>query len=128
MPERYLFLTSNDSRELFPSNNSTNFTIELPSFLVGVNSVSLMEFHCETFLEPVFVFCDVVRSSHVKDSLLPVLRLISTIGEVSNSFPIASSRSDIIRLTFKIMSLDLTPPHYDLGTVRLVLKVTTDLQ
>ena len=122
---RYLFLSSTDSTDLFPDNTSTQFTVELPSFIMGVTSIALMEFHCSNYNEPLFVFCDTVKSSHVKSTLLPVLRIVNSLGEVGNDYSIPSTRSDVIRLKFKIMNLNLEFPSYTLETVRLVLRVTT---
>ena len=119
------FISSDDSEAEFPNNRGARFTYELPSFLLGVETISLMEFYAETFLEPLYVFCDTAKASHVKNTLFPVLRIVNAIGEVGNEYAIDSTRSDVIRMTFEIRDLNLEFPQYDLGTVRLVLRITT---
>ena len=120
------YISSSDSAAGFPDNRGTRFTYELPSFLMGVETISLMEFYCDHFIEPLLVFCDTVKSSHVKNTLFPVLRTVNAVGEVGNEYAIDSTRSDVIRMSFEIRDLNLDMPPNDLGTVRLVLRITTN--
>ena len=121
----YLFVSPNDSINLFPENTAQEFTVEFPSFIMDVSTITLMEFHCSNLHEPLLVFCDTVKSSHIKNSLLPVLRVVESVGEFGNQYAMESTRSDVIRLKFKITTLNLDFPSYGLEAVRLVLKITT---
>ena len=120
---QHLFITSADSQNLFPDNNGNKFTVELPTFLKGVKYVALLEFYCDSFFEPLFLFCDIVKSSYAVNSMLPILRVVNTVGEVGNVMPVKTTRDDIIRITFTITDLNLQVPAHDLGAVRLVLRV-----
>ena len=119
---QHLYISSSDSKNLFPENTAANFTVELPSFLIGIKSMALLEFHCHGFSQPLIVFCDVVKSSYIANSMLPVLRIVNNVGEVGNVQPVQTTRSDVIRLTFKILDLSLSPLP-NLEAVRLVLRV-----
>ena len=120
---QHLFISSGDSIHLFPDNSGSKFTVELPTFIEGVKYVALLEFHCDAFFEPLFLFCDIVKSSYAVNSMLPILRVVNTVGEVGNVMPMQTTRDDIIRITFTITDLNLKAPTHDLGAVRLVLRV-----
>lgn len=89
MDNFHIYLTSEDSKEIYADNSFTDFTVELPleqSFGDGRGwSFALTDIHLENKLgssireelvESIIVCCDLAKSSFIRSSLLPVLRYI----------------------------------------------------
>ncbi len=79
--EHILFLSSKDSEEICPENDSGTFTIDLGKSLQlpGHWRVQLLSFRChltkdqEVERKNLFIFSDICESSFVRDSYQPVL-------------------------------------------------------
>ena len=78
MEEFYLFLSSDDSKEYFPDNAPSMFTVKLPQTLElkeGNWFCILLELSCKLKTPAdLYVFCDGVQDSYVRDRKLPVLQ------------------------------------------------------
>ena len=75
----YIFCKSGDSKTLFPDNTPWSFTIQLPEIvkLDGAWRCSLVDFHCfPTGDKNLYILCDIIEESFVKDTRLPVLQHI----------------------------------------------------
>ena len=79
MEEIYLFLSSNDSLDYYTGNNPASFTVRLPESanLEGNWACALRDFQCHPQTSSdLYVFCDVIQDSYVRDRKLPILQHI----------------------------------------------------
>lgn len=78
MDDHYLFLSSDLSKDRYPSNRPDDFTVELPHpyVLDGQWKCGLKEIKI-TLQEGIVYFCsDVCVESYAEDTMLPVLRAL----------------------------------------------------
>lgn len=120
MKSVYVHLSSEDSLEMYPRNNSFDFIVELPEPLDKEYSVALVDFNANV-TEDLYVFCDIIESSYCRDQNLPLLRIVSTAGEVNRVQLYKSSRSSIQRIKIYIRDKDLKVPTNSIGPVRCSL-------
>ena len=118
---KYLYLSSNDSLDYYPTNNPFDFTVNLPYSLSGQFVVALAEVHYTSHEEELFIFCDLCEDSYIKDNSLPILRTVSNIGEFSNLYFHTVTRKSIQRIRIYITNKNLDKPSYDIGPVRCLL-------
>ena len=79
MNELYLYLSSVDSLQHFPNNSLSDFTIHLPTEyrFDGTWTCALRAIKCETTIsKDLYVFCDIVEDSYVRDRKMPILQYI----------------------------------------------------
>jgi hypothetical protein len=79
MDQFYLFLSSGDSKNLHPANNASDFTVQLPRIisLEGQWECGLTEIDVNGGLpEPLYLCTDACIESYVKNTSLPLLRVV----------------------------------------------------
>ena len=76
--EFYLFLNSQNSKDLHPENVSTDFTIDLPRAysLEGDWECALKEIEVSLKEDTLIVCSDICRESYAENTMLPVLRVL----------------------------------------------------
>ena len=77
--EFYLYLDSEQSKKLYPTNTSSNFTIQLPApyHLTGEWECGLVQYNFDYRVKPGLYFCcDLLTESHAGEFMLPVLRRV----------------------------------------------------
>lgn len=119
----YIYLSSTDSTNVFPDNNSFDFTVDLNRNISGRFLVALSDFYCENFNEPLYIFCDIVNTSFIHGQYLPALRLVHANGEAINLQYHKASRNSIQRIRVYIRDKDLKLPSLPIGRVSCVLKL-----
>ena len=107
----YIHLSSNDSKSLFPENTGSDFIVELNSTVSGMFEAALVDFQCPTIIEDLYVFCDIVTPSFLRDSDLPILREVRTSGEPTHLHYFPVSRSDIQRIKITIRDRNMRKPN-----------------
>lgn len=118
---KYLFVSSEDSLEYNPTNSTYDFTITLPQTIYGEWEIALAEIEYPSHFWDLYVFCDLCDSSYVRDRTLPLLRIVSQMGEFDNLYFHKTTRNVIQRLRITIKNKDLVTPTEDIGPVRLTL-------
>ena len=80
MNDIYLFLSSDDSLNLYPQNNAYSFTVQLPEIIQMTNewTCCLVYFLCnmKDDVSSVYILCDAINDSFVKNTKLPVLQYV----------------------------------------------------
>ena len=129
----YMYLSSRDSRHLFPTNRLNDFIVEFDQEIQLLNcqssrlsqklSVALTEisicptgsFRTRTGLpESCVVLCDICDLTYIKGTRLPILRVLtSPLEEISGSlfqpYYIETNAVSFKRLHFQIIARDLIP-------------------
>ena len=94
MNDIYLFLSSDDSANLYPDNNAYSFTVQLPEIIqmTGRWTCCLVYFLCNLTADvsSVYILCDAINDSYVKDAKLPVLQYVHAKTQDSLSFEICN--------------------------------------
>ena len=80
----YIFLSSTDCANTYPSNNVWDFTVDISQHvnLSGNWEVALMELQYTGARSELYIYSDICSSSYVNNGFLPLLR----IGNKSMSF------------------------------------------
>ena len=75
MDEHYLFLSSDQSKDRYPSNEPGDFTVELPRtyHLQGHWICSLKEIQIPVRSDIVYVCSDICGESYAENTMLPIL-------------------------------------------------------
>ena len=120
---KFIFLNSTDSENLFPDNNSFDFTVDLERNITGRFLIALTDFDCENFTEPLFIFSDIINTSYINNSYSPVLKLVTKTGEQTNLQYHQTSRNSIQRIRIYIKDNRLNTPSTNIGRVSCVLKL-----
>lgn len=115
----YIHLSSNDSKAVFPDNNSSEFIVELKSTIRGNYAVALVDFYCATVPETLYIFCDIITPSFLRGDDAPILRIVHNSGEPRNLHYFPVSRRDIQRI--KIVILDANMQKLPLAEVSCTL-------
>lgn len=117
--EHYLFVSSLDSLAFFPFNASCDFQIELPEsiHLTGTWTCALTQIGFkEEISEDLIILCDLFDSSIVRDTRLPVARIISQASDkvitFDNPYRLGVSRDEIRRFRVFIRTFDLQRPSF----------------
>ena len=79
--EHYLFVSSNDSKNIHPNNNASEFWVELPTHLIlrGQWEIALVEIKLSsTELNDYAMLFDGCECSYINDSFRPVLRFLES--------------------------------------------------
>lgn len=117
--EYYFFVTSLDSLAYFPFNTSCDFQVELPEsiHLTGTWTCALTQIGFkEEISEDLIVLCDLFDSSFVRNTRLPVARVISQLTNKVITFDepyrLGVSRDEIRRFRVFIRTFDLEKPSF----------------
>ena len=137
----YLFLASEDSSEYFPNNKGYDFTIELPRILEleGKWECALINFSTDKKsedLSDMYVFCDIVQESYVRNSNLPILTVVRYVTKrkfehnltVDHVLYHKISRSNISSLRIYITDSDLNNVSLLTGTSKCILHLRKTLK
>ena len=118
---KYLFISSEDSLELNPTNSTYDFTITLPQTLRGDWEIALGDITYVSHFEDFYVFCDLCEYSYVKDKTLPILRKVEQMGEFENLYFHTVTRNVIQRIRIFVRNTKLETPSQDIGPIRCTL-------
>ena len=117
--EHHLFVNSSDSSVYFPFNGSCDFQIELGEalHLTGRWTCALAQIAFkEEISEDIIILSDLIDGSFIRDTRLPVLRVIPQSTEKVFVFPepfrFTISRDDIKRFRVFIRTGDLREPSF----------------
>ena len=110
-----MFISSCDSLQFFPDNKPNDFTIRLPDelHLEGEWTCTLRNLKCVTTLDTdLYVFCDVVEESYVRNRKLPILQYIpgeqgKMVGNFESDLCAKLSRKDITTIRIYIRDFHL---------------------
>ena len=115
MNSHYLFLCSEDSKEMHHNNNSSDFIVELP-FPYNLDGkwecslIDLIFFPPGPNLAKYYIFCDICVDSYVKNNSLPCLRVVGYRGgshrTFSNPFYVSVKQQIIQRVHVYIRDSD----------------------
>jgi len=118
--KHYIYLSSEDSKDVFPTNTMTDFVIELPEPLPlagGHWEMALMEASYDKNIhndhESVFLLCDVCEYSQVHNSSQPILRKLKhhPSYRVLQHF-VDIKQSELKRIHFRMVDTKLQPIVY----------------
>ena len=122
MDRIYLFLSSNDSLDCFPDNTPAKFTVKLPETMYlnqGAWVCTLIDLKCQTLtLTDLYVFCDVVKDSYVRNRKLPILQQVPkrTGGHIreyfGSSVVLGLTRHVFNSVTMYIKDADMNTPSF----------------
>ena len=129
--QHHLFLSSEDSKNIFPGNHSTDFTVELPETLLlsGVWECALLEiFFTKKLDEGVVVLCDLCENSYISNTRLPVLRVLQGgLNKTNSAFvninSISIPHNEVRRLRVYIRTYTGAQPSFVSGEVRCTLQI-----
>lgn len=78
MDEHYLYLSSDFSETQYPTNESVDFTVELPQpyILSGQWTCALKEIQIPLEEEIVYVCSDICCESYAENTMVPILRAL----------------------------------------------------
>ncbi len=96
--EYYLFLSSDDSKETYPTNKPCDFTVILPRRIALTEGDWCCALLQTTFAtkkigyKPLLFLCDIVQESYVSEGFSPVLNLLhhTAVSEAMQIFQIAN--------------------------------------
>ena len=125
MNDRYFFLSSTDSANIYPQNNPYAFTVQLPEIitLTGKWTCSLVHYLCKLGkdVSAVYIMCDFISDSYIKDTKLPVLQYVHCKTEDSLNFEACSGSE--IELKVNKSSLHTISIHIrDAETLKMISK------
>ena len=119
---KYLYLSSKNSLNIYPTNTSYDFTVELPNTIFGVYECALADItYSDTVQQDMYVYSDICEENVIDDKYLPILRVVSAPGEISNYYFVNASREAIQRVRVFIRDANFKVPSVSLGTVRVTL-------
>lgn len=110
--EMYFFISSDDSKDLYPGNTGNNFVIELPSVvkLEGDNwYCALTEIKFEDLSEPLLVCSDICEESYVRGRKLPILRVVYESSRFDAPYYHRVNRKDLQRIHIRVLDSNLKP-------------------
>ena len=132
--EFFLFLSSEDSKAYFPQNNPGQFSVALPDvlYLDGTWTCALRDIQCwPSTSSDLYVFCDAVEDSYVRDRKLPILQRIPqsdtgshVIETYDSTIQFKVSRSVINTLTLYIRDSTMKPVSFKTGATYCTLHFT----
>lgn len=143
MKEVYLYISSNSSKDIYPSNSANDFRVKLPqsiylnhshgSWAIGLLDLDLPQF--DDGYKPQFITLESSScvSSVYRSSLKPILQLLY-LSEIRKGKPIRIANPRYVKLnTRQIDSLDLYfrddtghKPSFKDGPVNLTLHITQE--
>ena len=122
----FLYISSEDSKELYPSNTVSDFTVELPRVVRG----SLLSLHHVYFTESgtankvlYYVLCDLVEASVVGGKEEQVLGTFYQTGDIITPQPLNVTSQSFKRIRIRILKGDLSVPN-NLTSVNFTLKLS----
>lgn len=107
----YIHLSSKDSLNLYPDNNTSSFKCRLPkSIYIGNSQWELALVSIQGPLPAMFnVFCDIIRQNIVKDQTLPILRQVVTKKSFEQLQFISVAVPEISVINLYLTDFDLKP-------------------
>ena len=139
----YLFITSNDCSDIFPSNTWNDFTIEFPqeirlsnclgtAWSFALTEIALTNTSQSPLSDSWIVLCDLAESSYIRGSTAPVLRTISQDTEKSGSlfqtYYIGVNNNKFNRLRIYIRNSELKPLNSSIWQATTITKLTLHFQ
>ena len=133
----YLFLNSNDFKATsFPDNCAWDFTVAFNDAL-QITSCSLMDFNVnynkqtgsdindlqEADIFPLYVFCDIVQPSYVRERFLPILKIVYKSGCVVKPYRLSLSRSSKTHMRIYILDRNFKKPSFLADSVNCTLHI-----
>ncbi len=101
-----VYLSSQDSLQLYPDNTSSNFRVQLPQYMIGFCECAVI--HCALPGrpgKPVYVLCDFVESSILGNTFQPVLCVMtSKIREFSHLHYTNVKNDQLLTLHIKLVN------------------------
>lgn len=139
----YMFISSDDCKDVFADNSFYDFTIEvkpeivLPCGGAGEWSFALTDINLENvggtaLPETCTVLCDLARGSYMKGGSVPILRRIDveteTSGSLFQTYYIGLNNLIFNRLRIYLRNSDLRPLNYTLWDSKAILNLTLHFQ
>ena len=123
----YLFLSSEDSAHIYPTNTQTDFTVDLLQFfylppaewecaLVGVYFDGKLQ-------NPLYILSNICCESYVRDTYLPLLGIVDRPGKIENPHYMELSLHRFNTIKVYAQNSSLEPPLIDSKTMRYVLHI-----
>lgn len=121
----YLFVSSDDCKDLYPENSAVNFTVELPQALTG-NFIALQHVFYKKQEKEVkgyyYVLCDNIQSSVLGGKEVKVLGSFFETGSLQCPQELPLVNHTIKRLNIRLLTRTLKVPT-NLSTIYLTLKI-----
>ena len=117
----YIYLSSEDSQDLYPDNNMTDFVVELPQTIhldEGQWEMALMEANYDKDIHKdhgsLYLLCDICEYSIVRNNKQPILRKLMwhTSYRLLQHFMNIQHKKEIKRLHFRLVDVNLQPVVY----------------
>ena len=114
----YIYISSEDSKDLYPKNSMTDFIVELPETIhlgEGQWEMALIETTYDRNVhvdhQSMYLLCDVCEYSHVHNNKQPILRklLFHKTYRVLQHFVDIQTRNELKRLHFRLVDVNLQP-------------------
>ena len=107
--DHYLYLSSEDSKDVYPKNEPWDFTVDLPQTiqLGGKWELALLDLKHDEWLANIFVLCDWCGQSTVRCKRLPVLRMVSQFGLESKIYYVPVIQPYLARIHITIKGHEL---------------------
>ena len=125
--EHYLYVSSNDSKNIYPNNNALDFFVEFPHKiqLCGIWEIAVLEFKLSNSQSIDFaILCDACEVSYINNAYRPILRYIhsETMHSIYHQpIYVKISRDSIERLHFYLMLCDVPSTSFNAETLRCTL-------
>lgn len=123
----FLYVASDDCKDIYPNNSCWDFTVELPEEVQGVCRVALTQvfFKQKSFARGLyFVICDICEESVVKGKRERILGTFFTPGSLDSPDYIGTSRDPIKRLRFSVKDIHFETPKDYSGALNFTLHLT----
>ena len=111
-----MYVSSEDSQDLYPNNNMTDFVVELPETIhldEGQWEMALIEAHYDKDIHKdhgsLYLLCDVCEYSLVRNNKQPILRklMYHTSYRVLQHFVDIPTKKEMKRLHFRLVNVNL---------------------
>ena len=103
----YVYVSSADSKTIYPNNSAEEFIVELPHAIQDYTKIAVTYVHFRgrpsTYY---YIFCDAIESSVIKGNTLPVLGSFFESGSISNPAYVKISREEVQRLRLVVKPAD----------------------
>ena len=116
---KHLFVSSDESLEC--KNNTYDFTITLLQTLNGQYEIALGDITHASHVDNLYVFCELCKCSYMSDRSLPILGVVSQMGEFAHLHFHNVSRQVIQRILISITNTSFETLSQDIGPVRCTL-------
>lgn len=124
MERKYVYISSDNSKDFYPKNNAYDFTVKLndPLELQGKWKVALSAFYFGDEPLELYVYCTLCESNNVLDRYLPILRRIyQSSSEFQNLQFVSVNRNFVDTIKFYIRDLNHEIPSKTISRVSCAL-------